>query len=167
MEKTKRKLVDDLLASLKGGGSFSDLFQTDEQAFQKSFVDPSMATFRNKIAPGIQQEFISSGLQRGTGLEDTLSRAGIDMQSMLDQEYMKFLQQGQQNKLRTLQSILGGGAGAPQQLSGGEAAGQAAGGYFSGDSFSSAIDKILSKYTKKKAPGTLELSSLKRPGFAD
>src|SRR3954471_24933150 len=76
MQKTQRKLVDQLIASLSGSGPFSDLFNSDESVFQKSFVDPAKSLFNNQIAPQIQQQFIASGQQRGSGLDDQLLRAG-------------------------------------------------------------------------------------------
>src|SRR6185295_13327016 len=66
-QKTQRKLIDQLIASLTSGeGPFADLFNMDENAFQKSFVDPAKAMFNNQISPMIQQQYIASGQQRGT-----------------------------------------------------------------------------------------------------
>lgn len=165
MEKTKRKLIDDLLVGLKGGGgAFGDLFGTDEAAFQKGFVDPALSTFKNRVAPGIQQEFISSGLQRGTGLDDSLSRAGVDIDALINSEFLKFQQGGKDRQAGIIGQILGGGAGAPQQLSGGEAAGQGAAGFLSGDSFLNAIDAILKKITADPSSPDIDTQGLKRSG---
>lgn len=120
MQKTQRKLVDQLINSLGGQGPYSSLYSTDEGAFQKSFVEPAQSMFRNQIAPQIQQQYIASGQQRGTGLEDQLLRAGVDLDSMLNQ----YLYQSQQDALNrqqsTIGSILGQGAGAPIGPSGGQ-----------------------------------------------
>lgn len=75
LDKNKEQLINQLLASLSGEGQFSDLFAMDENAFQKSFVDPAKSMFSNQIAPQIQQSYIASGQQRGTGLDDTLTRS--------------------------------------------------------------------------------------------
>lgn len=151
IQKRQRKMIDELIASLKGGGAFSDLFKTDDAAFQKSVVDPLMSKFNNQIAPGIQQQFISSGLQRGTGMSDQLSRAGVDMQSLINQQYLPFMQQGQQNMMNTINSILGAGTGAAPGLSGGERFQQSAGGYLGGESFQDLIKQISAAATQKPA----------------
>jgi hypothetical protein len=111
MQGKQRELIDQLLGSLGGSGPYSDLFSADEGAFQKSFVDPAKAMFSHQIAPQIQQQYIAGGQQRGTGMEDTLTRAGVDLDQMLNQNYMQFMQQGQQNKLGAINSILSQGAG--------------------------------------------------------
>ena len=90
MQKTQRKLIDKLIGSLNGQGEFSDLFDSSPEAFQKSFVEPAQARFRNQTAPMIQQQYIESGQQRGTGLDDTLTRAGVDLDSMLNQYAYQF-----------------------------------------------------------------------------
>ena len=83
MQAKQRELVDQLLGSLQGGGPFSSLFNVDEAGFQRSFVDPMKYKFQSQIAPQIQQQYIESGQQRGTGLDDTLTRAGVDMDQEL------------------------------------------------------------------------------------
>src|SRR5690348_12735518 len=112
MQRTQRKLVDQLLSSLDGNGPFADLYKTDENAFQKSFVEPAQSRFRNQIAPQIQQQFIASGQQRGSGLDDALTRAGVDLDSMLNQYLYQSQQDALNRKQSTLNTILGGGAGA-------------------------------------------------------
>lgn len=118
MQKTQRKLVDKLLSSLQGEGPFSDLFNDDPEAFQKSFVEPAQARFRNQTAPQIQQQYIASGQQRGTGLDDTLTRAGVDLDSMLNENMYKFQQDALNRKQNSINSILGSGSGAPNETSG-------------------------------------------------
>lgn len=135
MQRTQRKLVDQLLASLNGRGPYSDLYNTDEDAFQRSFVEPAQSMFRNHIAPQIQQQYIAAGQQRGTGLDDQLLRAGVDLDSMLNQ----YLYQSQQNALNrqqnTIGSILGSGSGAPNMPSGSQDVMGALGGYLSSPGF--------------------------------
>lgn len=151
----KRELIDDLLASVQGRGSYNDLFSTNEEGFQKSFVDPMKNLFNNQIAPQIQQNYIASGQQRGTGLEDTLARAGVNMDDILNQHYAQFQQQGQNNKLNALNAILGINepqaqlVNAPQQaMSGSQAFGQGFGGYLSSPGFSNNIGNILRPKSK-------------------
>lgn len=149
MQKTKRKLVDQLLSSLNGKGPYKDLYNFDENVFNKSFVEPAMAKFRNQVAPQIQQQFISSGQQRGTGLDDQLLRAGVEMDQLLN-EHMAGMQEGAQNRKQgTINSILGSGDGAQPGMSSGDAIKQATSGYLSSDSFTKSVDQIMDKYTNK------------------
>lgn len=135
MQRTHRKLVDSLIDSLSGNGPYSDLFSADENAFNKSFVNPARQRFNNQIAPQIQQQYLASGQQRNSGLSDQLLRAGVDLNSLLDQHYMDFLQQAQNRKASTISSILGAGAGAPPQQSFGQNLSQAGAGFLSSDAF--------------------------------
>lgn len=139
IQKRQRRLIDKLITSLEGDGPYSDLFNADEGAFQKSFVEPAQAMFRNQIAPQIQQEYIASGQQRGTGLDDQLLRAGVDLDSMLNQQYYNFTQDAMNRKQGTINGILGGGAGAQNDNSQGQNLMQSVGGYLSSNSFSDAV----------------------------
>lgn len=143
MQRKQRKLIDDLLASLKGNGSYNDLFQSDYDSFQKSYVDPAKSMFKNQIAPQIQQSYIASGQQRGTGLDDTLARAGVDMDQLLNQEYMKYQQGIMDRKQNTINSILGSGSGAQNPQSFASSAGQATGGYLASQGFRESSNDIL------------------------
>ena len=145
-QKTQRHLMDELLKSLDGGGKYGALFQADEGAFNKSFRDPAMARFKNQVAPQIQQSYIASGQQRGTGMEDALMRAGVDMDQMLNEQYMQFQQGAQNRQSNAISGILGAGAGAPNQMGLGEAAGQGLTGYLSGKGFGSDMDRIMKSF---------------------
>lgn len=135
MQRTQRKLVDKLISSLTGDGPFSDLFSADENTFQKSFVEPAQSMFRNKIAPQIQQEYIANGQQRGTGLDDTLTRAGVDLDALLNQHMYQFQQDAMNRKQGSINSILGSGSGAAPQASTGQNLMNSAAGFLSSDSF--------------------------------
>jgi hypothetical protein len=132
LQKTKRNLIDQLIASLSGQGPYSDLFSTDEAAFKKSFIDPAKSTYKNQIAPQIQQSYIASGQQRGTAMEDQLLRAGVDLDQMLNQNYLTFQNQGKDRMANILNSILGQGSGAPAGAAS-NPTGQAIGGFLSSD----------------------------------
>ena len=149
-EKTKRHLIDQLLASLGGEGPYSDLYKTDYDSFQKSFVDPAKSLFQNQIAPNIQQQYIASGQQRGTGLDDQLLRAGVDLDQLLNQHLMEYQQGGQNRTQNTISSILGGGSGGTQNMSSGQAFKQAGAGYLSSDSFSNSVADIFNNYSKNQ-----------------
>lgn len=161
-DKRKRALIDDLLASVKGEGPYSDMFRANEEAFQKSYVNPAKSIFRNQIAPQIQQSFIQSGQQRGTGLEDTLSRAGVELDEILNSQYLNYMNQGNQNKLGIFNSILGGGQ-LSQNQSGGSAASQGFAGYLASDASKKDIGDILKAYSNR--PKTTATGEKPRTGF--
>lgn len=135
MQKTQRKLVDKLISSLDGNGPYSDLFAQDQNAFTKSFIEPAQALFRNKIAPQIQQQYIANGQQRGTGLDDTLTRAGVDLDALLNQHMYQFQQDALNRKQGTINSILGSGSGAQQQPSSGQNLMSSVAGFLGSDVF--------------------------------
>jgi len=165
-QKMTRKTLDDILASIKGEGSFNDLFNLDEDAFQRSIVDPALRRFEQQTAPQIQQKFISSGLQRGTGLDDALTRAGVDLESNIDQLYGDFRNQGMERMMRALGLITGAGSGAANPLTSGQQFGQAAAGYASSPGFRDDISGILNYFTS--GPAQIQeggVSSGSRPGF--
>jgi len=166
MQRKQRELVDDLLASLNGNGSFNDLFQADEGAFQRSFVDPAKARFRNQTAPQIQQSFIGQGQQRGTGLEDELTRAGVDMDSLLNQNYMNFQQGAQNRRAGAINSILGQGQGAMESESFEDILSRGAGGfassYFGSDQGQQGLKSIFD-YFKSKPQNTQQSQNILEP----
>jgi hypothetical protein len=162
MQKTQRKLVDQLINSLTGEGPYSDLFRTDETAFQKSFVEPAQAMFRNQIAPQIQQQYIASGQQRGTGLDDTLTRAGVDLDSLLNQHMYQFQQDAQNRKQNTINSILGSGSGAPNQTTGTQDLLGGLGGFLSSPGFTDMAGGLFKNST---APSSAPNAAQSRKGF--
>jgi hypothetical protein len=161
-QEQRRNLVDELLSSLGGQGKFGDLFNLDEDAFQKSIVDPAKSRFENQIAPQIQQGFIASGQQRGTGLDDTLSRAGVDLDQLINEQFLSFQEGGRNRQAGALNAILGGPEGVQPGLSTSEKFRGAAGGFLGSDEFSSSISDILGNFIKK----TDFDSESKRKGFA-
>lgn len=84
----QRDLIDQLLQQAQQGSS-PEAF---EDYFQKAVVDPSMSTFTNRIAPAIQQKFVSTGV-RGTPLDDALSRAGADVNAAIAAQRIPALNQ--------------------------------------------------------------------------
>lgn len=143
IQKKQRQLVDKLLASLEGNGPYSDLYNPDDKTFQKSFVEPAKSLFSNQIAPQIQQQYIASGQQRGSGLDDQLLRAGVDLDQLLNQHMAQF-QEGAMNRKQTaINSILGAGSGAPNMPTAGQDLMQSAAGYLSSPLFSDAVSGIF------------------------
>ncbi len=154
MEKTKRHLVDDLLSSLRGGGSYSDLFNTDEAAFKKSFLDPAKSMFNNQIAPQIQQNYIASGQQRSSGLEDQMLRAGVDLDQLLNSEYLNFQNKGKDRMSNALSAILGGGSGAPKGPSGNQNLMSSIGGFLTSPGFTSGVSSGINDYNNSTPSDT-------------
>ncbi len=146
IQKKQRKLVDQLLASLEGNGPYSDLYNMDEAAFQKSFVDPAKHMFNNQIAPQIQQQYIANGQQNGTGLDDTLTRAGVDLDSILNQHYADYQNKANDRKQNTINSILNQNSGGTQGGSNQQALASGTAGYLSSDSFKDAINSLSKNY---------------------
>ena len=144
-QKAQQKLIDQLLASLQGGGPFSSLFEADEGAFQKSFVDPAKSMFKNQIAPQIQQSYIQSGQQQGSGLEDSLTRAGVDLDQMLNQQYMQFQQDAKNRQQNLLGTILGAGAGPENPYSTSQNLMSGLSGYLSSPDFAEQAGKIYNQ----------------------
>lgn len=161
LQKTQRNLIDQLLSSLQGRGPYSDLFNADESNFQKSFVNPSMSRFRNQIAPQIEQQYIQSGQQRGTGLDDQLLRAGVDLNSMLDQYAYQNHQDANNRKQNTISNILGAGSGAPNDATLGQDVMASLSGYLSSPGFANSAANIF----KSSSPPVYPNYQQPRRGF--
>jgi len=142
-ESRDQNTINELMQSMQGNGQYSDMFNMDYDAYKKSYVDPAMSEFKNVIAPGIQQEYIASGQQRGTGMEDTLSRAGVDMQQNLNKNYADMQNQSMDRKYKGIFGTLGQGQGAPPQ--GGF--GQTAGGFLQSNSANDMMSEIMKLFS--------------------
>lgn len=146
----QKELIDQLLESLNGKGPYSNLFNVDENAFQKSYVDPMKQMFSGQIAPQIQEQFAASGQDRGTGLENALTRAGVNMDQLLNQQYASMQQNAMGRKSNMMGSILNQAPGAPTTPTGGQAAMQGLGGYLTSDAFGKDIGNIVGAYTNRE-----------------
>jgi hypothetical protein len=166
MQKTQRKLVDQLISSLGGQGPYSDLYNADESTFQKSFVEPAQSLFRNQIAPQIQQQYIASGQQRGTGLDDQLLRAGVDLDSLLNQHMSQFQQGALNRKENAINSILGSGSGGTQNMGTGQSLMQSAAGYLSSPAFSDTVSNLFKQPQQQQSNSTNPYAPPPRRGFA-
>jgi len=154
MQGKQREVIDQILSSLNGDGPFSHLFNADEDTFQRSYVQPSMQRFNTQIAPQIKEKFFSSGQQGGTGMQDALTRAGVDLNSMLDQQYAQFQQRGQQNQWDAISKILSQPSGGMGPQSGGDKFMQGLGGYLTGESFPKTIEQLLNPKTSSQESDT-------------
>jgi hypothetical protein len=68
-------------------------------------------------------------------MEDTLARAGVDLDQMLNQQYMGFQEKGQDRMMQMIQQVLGAGSGAQPSQTYGSAIGESAGGYLASEGF--------------------------------
>lgn len=166
-QKMQEMTMEDIMAAINGQGPYAYLFNVDEEAFQRGVADPAMARFRNQTAPQIQQEYISTGQQRGTGLEDTLSRAGVDLHQQINQEYWNAQNKANQNKINMLSGSLNWkdpyddlGDNWDKLLSG-------TSGYLESDKFGTDIDKILTSYNKPRSPLDPQQDPNLPKGFAE
>ena len=196
LQRTRRHLVDEVLRSLSGEGKYSelfkpnydnaDLFDPSSEAFQKSFVQPALSKFKNQIAPAIQQQYVGTGQEGSSSLNDTLLRAGVDLDSMLN-KYMYSFQENAKNRRQNayegalnrqgsaISNIFGLPAGAPhtpsyQGATGGDIFSSAVGGTISSPEFAKNISNVLDAYTKQQgntstAPPTMPNYYPPRTGF--
>ena len=167
IQKQQQQLIDELLGSLKGEGPYSDLFAASQEDFEKGFAEPARARFRNVTAPQIQQQYIAGGQQRSTGLQDTLARAGVDMDSLINQHLLQYQQGKEKNQSKAIANILGQGEGPESKQGIGSAALQGVGGYASTPEFGKSIGDILSGFGQNKSQGISrdpnDLSDILRP----
>jgi hypothetical protein len=97
----QRDLIDQLIQRAQQGQNP----QQFEDFFQSSVVDPSLSTFNNRIAPAIQQRFIGAGIQ-GTPVNDSLTRAGADINSQILGQRLPALKQFQDQENFNLNKAL-------------------------------------------------------------
>lgn len=164
-QKQQRKLVDQLIGSLNGDGPFSDLYNADDSVFQKSFVDPAKSLFNNQIAPQIREQYINAGQHRGTGLDDQLLRAGVDLDQLLNQHMMEFQQGAQNRKQNSLSAILGAGAGGTQNMSSKDSLMQGLSGYLSSPSFSDSAASLFKQQPQQQTNMPNPYAPPPRKGF--
>ena len=148
-QQNQQNQIDQILAGLRGEGPYAQMFSADRETFDQMYGDPAREQFRTQTTPAIQQGYIASGQQRGTGMEDTLTRAGVNMDQMLNQQYGQYQQNAMANQMNAINSILGY-QGQPNQQSAGSAAMQGVGGYFAGSGFGSNLDDILKALAKQQ-----------------
>ena len=158
-QKKNQRTIDDILAGIQGEGPYANLYQMDENAFQKSYVEPAKAMFENQIAPQIQQSYIANGMQGNTGMQDTLTRAGVDLDQLLNSAYMDYMQNALNRKQSGINQVLNADVGG-QKMSQSDRWNQALGGYLTEQGGQMAAQNI-GKYGQHMA----QYHSF-RPGFA-
>lgn len=168
MQRTQRKLVDKLLSSINGNGPYSDLFNADQNTFQKSFVDPAKSMFNNQIAPQIQQQYIASGQQRGSGLDDQLLRAGVDLDQLLNQQMYQFNNDATNRKQNSINAILQSGSGAANKPTGMQDVMSGLSGYLASDKFSDQFSQLFPQKPVAQQQGNTTANNAIQPrkGFS-
>lgn len=133
--------INNILQGLSGQGPYAHLFKADQNTFQNSYVQPQLDMWNNQIAPQIQQQYIQSGQQKGTGIDDALARSGYDMTRSLNQDYGNFQNSAMNRQMQGISQIGGPQQGAPQDQ--GNQFNQALGGYLGGTAFTGGLESIL------------------------
>ena len=121
--------------------------------------------FKNQIAPQIQQGFIADGMQSGTGLEDTLTRAGVDLDQLINQEYMNFQNNAMNRSMSSIDQILKADVGG-QKMSSSDRWNRAIGGYLTSPEFNKQVSgESLMDMVAKFQGGGMGGAGAARPGF--
>lgn len=168
IQKQKRQLIDQMLASLNGEGPYSNLFQASEEDFNKSFREPALANFRNRTAPAIRGQYTGGAYGQlrsdSTGIEDSLTRAGVDMDQLLNKQYLNYVQGKEANARGAIGNILGADRGAPNEQSWLNAGSQGLSGYLSSPGFGNDLTSLLSSFSQKSgAPSQNSLMDTYQP----
>lgn len=150
-QKRDRNIIDLLMQGINGQGPYASIFSADEDTFNRLYRDPAASRFKNFTSPSIQQQFIGSGQHLGTGMEDELTRAGVDMDTILNQQYGQFQQDAQNRQLDTLSLILGNRTGVEPRQSYGDAFRSSVAGYLSGPGFQKDLLGLSSGYKERNA----------------
>tara|TARA_R110000868_G_scaffold114392_1_gene306590 strand:+ start:252 stop:872 length:621 start_codon:yes stop_codon:yes gene_type:complete len=143
LQRQRRKLLGDVIESVRTGkGDYADLFASSWEDFDKGFAEPARQRFRDRGAPQIQQQYIHSGMQRGTGLDDALARAGVDLEGQINSNYMQYQNSALNRKQNLLNTAMSGTEAGPQS-SGWENAAQGLGGYMGSEGFQKNLENIF------------------------
>ncbi len=105
----QEELMSLITQGLKSGeGSFGELFGNfNEKDFEKGVTQPALKNFQENILPMLQEKFIAGNQVGGSGQLRAQNKAGVDLQSQLDQLMYSAKQGQKQNQLAGLQQGLG------------------------------------------------------------
>lgn len=114
LDPQQQALYDDYVASIRGEGSFSDMYNFDAEGYNKVFDQtigrPAYRNFEENIIPGITGQFRSNNLMNSSYTGEALGRAGRNVQENLDAQRSSNIFQGQQqanvNKQNAVNNIL-------------------------------------------------------------
>lgn len=117
LQKQQRQTIDQILQGVQGQGPYASAFGGGGMdAFERGVVQPSLQRFENQIAPQIQQSFIAGGQAGGSGLQNALTQAGVNLNSLIDQQLINYMNNQQQAQRSGISSILN--YSEPEQSSG-------------------------------------------------
>ncbi len=123
LDPRQQALYNSYVRGLRGKGSLSSLFNYDaegaNQNFDQNVARPAYRDFQENIIPNITGQYRQGNLMNSTYSGEALGRAGRNVQENLDAQRsnMQFggQQQSQQNKLNSINSVLGMNTFAYQQ----------------------------------------------------
>lgn len=153
MQATQRELIDQLIQGIRGQGPFADLFSSDQDTFNRSFLEPAKQMWSGQIAPSITEQFTASGHGGDTSLQDALARSGVDMDTLLNQQYGQFQQNAMNRQMSGIGGILGYGPGAQNQPSRGDIVRESMSGYLASPQFGKGTQQVFETIFNKKPNG--------------
>src|SRR5690554_228732 len=77
-----------------------------DAVFQKSYVDPAMQAYQQKMIPAIQQSFADANAASSSALNQALAQSAGDLSTSLGSQYGQFFQNQQQQQLQALSQYL-------------------------------------------------------------
>lgn len=109
-----QELYNDYVASIRGQGSMSGMFNYDPEAaninFDRNVSRPAYRNFQENVIPSITGQFRSGGIGNSTYTGEALSRHGRDIQESLNAArtnmHYQGMQQANQNKLNAINTAL-------------------------------------------------------------
>jgi len=85
-----------------------------ESRYQTQFVEPSLATFRQQIIPGIEERFSEAGATRSSALNQALAAAARDLATNLSSQRAGLLSEQEARRQQAINQALQYGAAGPQ-----------------------------------------------------
>lgn len=115
LDPKQQALYDDYIASLRGKGPFSAMYDFDAEGynnvFDKTVARPAYRNFQENVIPGITGQFRGRNIMNSSYTGEALSRAGRDVQENLDAQRSANIfagqQQANQNRMNGIQNVLG------------------------------------------------------------
>ncbi len=101
LDPMQQGVYKDYVASLRGEGPFSDLYNFDAEGannvFDQNIARPAYRGYQENVVPKITGQFRQNNLQNSSYAAESLSRAGRDVQESLDAKRAEMQFLGQQN----------------------------------------------------------------------
>lgn len=110
LDPQQQALYDDYVASIRGEGPFSDMYNFDDkgynEVFDKTVGRPAYRNFEENIIPRITGQFRQNNLMNSSYAGESLSRAGRDVQENLDAQRSANVFNGQQQAKTSKQNAM-------------------------------------------------------------